>query len=294
MPAEWVNCAVWTVQFSPVATGAIDRLTLRIALCTVSSAPPLSAQTTDPRSAGGSVGTSTGGAPEPGLNLGAALALLEQSGIELPPGCDLAHPEGLQHLIDALCTLSSRDPLSGLPNRRHFDAALAAECDRAARSGEEALLLILDIDHFKKVNDTHGHPVGDAVIRAVAHTLRDSVRPSDTPARIGGEEFAVILPNCRPSDGRVVAERFRERIAGLRIAAAPGLVLQVTVSIGGAFAAPWVRTTPSYWIERADQKLYSAKASGRNRTELESPASSQVSAEEKSWLFATSQFQDLA
>jgi diguanylate cyclase (GGDEF)-like protein len=229
------------------------------------------------------------------LNLVSALALLQQSGLALPEGTDLDSAGGLQSLVDALCTLSSRDPLTGLPNRRHFDAALAAECDRAARSGEEALLLILDIDHFKRVNDTHGHPAGDAVIRAVAHSLRDSVRPSDTPARIGGEEFAVILPNCGPDHGRIVAERFRERIAGLKIDAAPGLVLQVTVSIGGAFAAPWVRTTPGLWVERADQKLYSAKTAGRNCTQLESPATSQVSAEEKSWLFATtSQFQDLA
>ncbi len=228
------------------------------------------------------------------LQLDTALSLLRQSSVELPTGTDLSSPQGLQALLDALCTLSSRDALTGLPNRRQFDLAVAAEMDRVARAGEEALLLVLDIDHFKRVNDTHGHPAGDAVIRAVARALMDCVRPMDTPARIGGEEFAVILPNCSPSSGHTVAERIRQRIEGLAIEAGPGLVLRVTVSVGGAFAAPWVRSTPAMWIERADQKLYSAKGSGRNNTQLETPVVSQVSAEEKSLLFGTSQFQDLA
>lgn len=228
-----------------------------------------------------------------GLRLDAALQLLRQASVDLPAGTDLDSSAGLQALLDALCTLSSRDALTGLPNRRQFDVALAAEMDRVARAGEEALLLLLDIDHFKRVNDSHGHPAGDAVIRAVARTLADCVRPMDTPARIGGEEFAVILPSCSPASGHAVAERIRRRIESLPIEAGPGLVLRVTVSVGGAFAAPWVRSTPAMWIERADQKLYAAKAAGRNRTHLETPTVSPVSAEEKGLLFGTSQFQDL-
>jgi diguanylate cyclase len=227
------------------------------------------------------------------LRLEAALSLLQQADVSLPPDVDLQSPAGLQALVDALCKLSSRDALTGLANRRQFELALAAEMDRVARAGEEALLLMLDIDHFKRVNDTHGHPAGDAVIRAVARALTESVRPMDTPARIGGEEFAVILPSCKPADGMRVAERIRGRIESEAIEAAPGLVLRVTVSIGGAFAAPWVRSTAALWIERADQKLYSAKGSGRNCTHLETPTVSEVSADEKSLLFGTSQFQDL-
>jgi diguanylate cyclase len=233
-------------------------------------------------------------APVTALHLDAALSLLRQADVELPAGTDLRSPQGLQALLDALCNLSSRDALTGLANRRQFDLALAAEMDRVARHGEQVLLLMLDIDHFKRVNDSYGHPAGDAVIRAVAKALTDSVRPMDTPARVGGEEFAVILPGCAPSSALPVAERIRQRIESLAIEAAPGLVLRVTVSVGGAFAAPWVRSTPAMWIERADQKLYSAKAAGRNCTHLELPVMSEVSAEEKSLLFGASQFQDLA
>ncbi len=227
------------------------------------------------------------------LRLDAALSLLRQSSVDLPPGTDLDSAAGLQALLDALCTLSSRDALTGLANRRQFDLALAAEMDRVARAGEEALLLLLDIDHFKRVNDRYGHPAGDEVIRAVARTLGECVRPMDTAARVGGEEFGIILPSCSPASGQAVAERIRLRVEAQPVRVAPGVDLWVTVSVGGAFAAPWVRSTPAMWVERADQQLYGAKAGGRNRTHLEMPTVSPVSAEEKGLLFGTSQFQDL-
>jgi diguanylate cyclase (GGDEF)-like protein len=252
----------------------------------VTPALPLAAAIDAPRDAPG--------VPEGhALRLEGALALLRQSGVELPPGFDPQSPAGVQALVDALCTLSSRDALTGLANRRHFEAALAAEIDRVARAGEAALLLLLDIDHFKKVNDTYGHPAGDAVLRAVAGSLADCVRPMDTVARFGGEEFAVILPNCEPAFGHTVAERIRAGIHARSVPVAPGVALQVTVSIGGAFAPKWVRTSGALWIERADQQLYRAKAAGRNRTHLEMPPVTSVSAEEKGLLFAASSFQDL-
>ena len=226
------------------------------------------------------------------LRLDGALALLRHSGVELPAGFDARRPGDLQQLVDALCTLSSRDALTGLPNRRHFEAALAAEIDRVARAGESALLLMLDVDHFKRVNDTHGHAAGDSVLREVARALADSVRPMDTVARFGGEEFAVILPNCEPSVGHNVAERIRASIHRRRVDVAPGVGLQVTVSIGGAFAPRWVRTSADLWIERADQQLYRAKSAGRNQTHLEMPPATSVSAEEKGLLFAASTFRD--
>ncbi len=198
----------------------------------------------------------------------------------------------MQGLIDALCDLSSRDALTGLPNRRSFEAALGREIDRVARSGEPALLLLLDIDHFKRVNDTHGHSVGDLVIQAVADALRDSVRPMDLPARVGGEEFAIVLPNCPPAFGETVAERVRLRIESKIIPIGPSQTLGVTVSIGGAYAPQWVRSTSGIWVERADLQLYRAKAEGRNRTCLEPTPVSLVSAEEKGMLFGTSNFGD--
>lgn len=218
------------------------------------------------------------------LQLDQALQLLKQSGHDAPPGAP-GSVAWLQGLIDALCDLSSRDGLCGIANRRAFQAALEREIDRVARSGEPALLLLIDIDHFKRVNDTYGHICGDEVIKAVAQALTECVRPMDLPARIGGEEFAVILPNCPPAFGQTVADRLRERVESRVIPVGPGQSLGVTVSIGGAYAPQWVRSTPQLWMERADLQLYRAKSEGRNRVCLEPTPVSLVSAEEKGLLF---------
>ena len=225
------------------------------------------------------------------LQLEQALQLLGQSGHAPPPG-EPGSAAWLQGLIDALVNLSSRDALTGLANRRAFELALAREIDRVARSGEPALLLGLDIDHFKRVNDSHGHNAGDQVIKAVASALIDSVRPMDLVARVGGEEFAIILPNCGSAFGETVAERVRRRVERMPVMVAPGQQITVTVSIGGAFAPQWVRSTPALWVERADQQLYRAKAQGRNLVQLEPTAVSVVSNEERRLLFETFQFQD--
>jgi diguanylate cyclase len=226
------------------------------------------------------------------LHFESALNLLSQSGRQAPAGVP-GSTQWTQALIDALVELSSRDPLTGLANRRAFELALAREVDRVARSGEPALLLALDIDHFKRVNDTHGHPAGDQVIQAVATALLDSVRPMDLVARVGGEEFAIILPNCASAFGETVAERVRRRVERMPVAIAPsGQQIGVTVSVGGAFAPQWVRSTPALWQERADQQLYLAKTQGRNLVRLEPSTVSVVSSEEKQMLFETFQFQD--
>lgn len=206
------------------------------------------------------------------------------------PACSLPEPQEsptafLQSVIDNLCELSLQDPLTGLSNRRHFRNVLHREIDVVARSGESALLLMLDIDHFKKVNDNHGHLVGDQVIQAIAHCLANCVRPMDTVARYGGEEFAVILPSCQSSFGHVVAERIRAAVAALSITVSPLVSVRVTVSIGGAFAPEWVRSTTPLWTERADIQLYQAKAEGRNCVCIDQPPMIAVSAEEKTMLF---------
>jgi diguanylate cyclase len=226
------------------------------------------------------------------LRLDAALQLLHQSGHDLPDVAEQGRTAWLQAVIDGLCTLSSRDALTGLANRRQFELALAREIDRVARAGEPALMLMIDIDHFKKINDTHGHPAGDMVLQSVARALHDCIRPMDTLARFGGEEFAMILPNCPPAFGHAVAERVRLKVQGRSVTVAPGVEVAATVSIGGAFAPQWVRSSAPLWIERADQQLYRAKAEGRNRACLEQPPVSLVSAEEKGLLFSVSQFQD--
>jgi diguanylate cyclase len=219
------------------------------------------------------------------LQLEAALLLLDQAGALLPQ----AEPysvDWLQGLIDALADLSNRDPLTGLSNRRNFEMVLEREIDRVARAGEPALLLVLDIDHFKRVNDTHGHASGDEVIKAVANAIQQAVRPMDTVARIGGEEFGVVLPNCPSSFGPTVAERIRAQVEATLVPVSMTEKLRVTVSLGGAYAPQWVRSSPLLWVERADRQLYRAKAEGRNRACFEPQHESVVSADEKSMLFA--------
>ena len=218
-----------------------------------------------------------------GLLLEHALSLLQQSGAAMPTE-QAGSPRFLQGVIDALVDLSSRDALTGLTNRRGFEVALAREVDRMARSGGSALLLIADIDHFKHVNDSFGHANGDLVIRAVADALAHSVRPMDLVSRIGGEEFAILLPNCPIGFGPQVSERVRRRVADSVVCTPDGRQLTATVSLGGAFAPPWVRTTPRLWLERADLQLYRAKHEGRNRVCLEATIQSGVSALERQML----------
>jgi len=217
------------------------------------------------------------------LRLDRALALLQQAGQSEPAGQPGSVPY-LQALIDQLVELSSRDPLTGLGNRRSLELALTRELDRVARSGEPALLLAVDIDHFKRVNDTHGHDIGDQVIRGVGQALAESVRPMDLVARTGGEEFAILLPNCPAAFGPQVAERICQRVKRHSVTLRNGLALAVTISVGGAFAPQWVRSSPRVWLQRADLQLYRAKSEGRDRVCFEPSAMPEVSASERDML----------
>ena len=212
------------------------------------------------------------------LRLDDARALLSRDAALALPAPALSSTDYLQAVIDGLCELSLKDPLTGLANRRHFRNVLDRTIEVVARSGEPALLLMLDIDHFKKVNDTYGHGAGDVGLQTVATAL-------GTLARYGGEEFAVILPNCHTYFGQTIAERIRQTIEQMPISVAPGVELHVTVSIGGAYAPEWVRSTGALWTERADTQLYRAKKEGRNRVSLDYQQEIVVSAEEKNMLF---------
>ena len=141
-----------------------------------------------------------------GLRLDIALNLLQQAGWEAPASAPSGSLAWLQAIIDGLCDVSSRDALTGLANRRQFEAAINREVDRVARNGEPALLLTLDIDHFKRVNDTHGHAAGDEVIKAVAASLQDCVRPMDTVARVGGRR---VLHHLAQLPARIWSNRGR-------------------------------------------------------------------------------------
>ena len=220
------------------------------------------------------------------LRLATAHALVMQEGGDVATLVEGEPAPYVQALIDGLCELSLKDPLTGLANRRFLYATLDREIDRVTRAGDSALLMMLDIDHFKSINDAHGHLAGDLVLQSVARTLNACVRPMDTVARYGGEEFAVVLPSCQATFARAVAERMRRAIETTPVRISPVEQVNVTVSVGGAFALQWIRSTKQLWAERADQQLYQAKQAGRNCIVLEEPPDSTVSAEEKNMLFA--------
>ncbi|HTO46522.1 MAG TPA: diguanylate cyclase [Burkholderiales bacterium] len=161
-----------------------------------------------------------------------------------------------------LAALSRTDGLSGLLNRIAWEQIAYTEMARCRRSRQASSLLMLDIDHFKRINDQHGHPAGDEVIRSVAAILGRTVRASDVPGRYGGEEFAVVLPDTDEHGGGIIAERIRRRIETATMGRE--VVLQCTVSIGVAQAEPESEDAGD-WIARADRALYEAKRLGRNR-----------------------------
>lgn len=159
--------------------------------------------------------------------------------------------------------LSTRDGLTDLYNRREFDNRLREEALRARRYNKPFSVLMLDVDHFKHVNDRYGHPAGDEVLITVADLIRLNVRPIDAVCRYGGEEFSVILPETDKEGARVVAERIRSTLADSLTATPQGDMIRVTVSIGIA-AFPRDGDTGPALINAADQALYAAKHEGRN------------------------------
>ena len=155
------------------------------------------------------------------------------------------------------------DGLTGLFNHRNFQEKLTAEFRRLERFSAPLSLLLIDIDFFKKINDTYGHPAGDEVLREVARIIRETIRNVDIPARYGGEEFAALLPGTNHEGALKMAERLRETIAGKRFCI-EGKELRMSVSIGAA-TSPHDAGTKEELVEKADKALYCAKRDGRNR-----------------------------
>lgn len=169
----------------------------------------------------------------------------------------------LGETMEALRQLATRDQLTGLLNRREFDRILREEQERAQRFGHPLALVLVDIDHFKAVNDTHGHPAGDEVLREFAARLGKQVRVVDRVARLGGEEFAVVLMESDDAAATHVAEKIRQAVEMSPITVGE-LSLKVTISAGVALL-PRDAASGEALVAAADRALYAAKKSGRNR-----------------------------
>ena len=171
-----------------------------------------------------------------------------------------------QDMEEQLEMMAVTDALTGIPNRRAFDMAMSNEIRRAIRHKVEVSVLMIDVDHFKAINDSHGHAVGDEVLRRIARQISESVRrPGDFAARHGGEEFAVLLPCTGAIAAMQVAQKIRTNIMHLTPSPSTPALHQVCVSIGVASMRPTPGDTAAEILRQADEALYAAKATGRNR-----------------------------
>ena len=185
----------------------------------------------------------------------------------------VAHPLGVSFVAhrmleklgrqrEELAHLSRHDDLTGLYNRRHWEQLVKTEYARFARHGQAAALVLIDLDHFKRINDTRGHDAGDRVLRRFAELLRTSLRDLDMPGRYGGEEFGVLMPQTGARDAAVAMEHLRQRLREASLLEGE----RITASFGVAALGPGL-SSHAAWISLADQMLYSAKHRGRDRVE---------------------------
>lgn len=170
----------------------------------------------------------------------------------------------LRQKLDHNLEMAVTDPLTGLHNRRYMNGQLDALVARANRGGDPVALLVLDIDHFKSVNDSFGHDAGDEVLREFSVRLATNVRAVDLPCRFGGEEFVVVMPGTTLEDAHRIAERIRRDVGAAPFRILGGEPLGITVSVGVA-ATTGGDDTPASLLKRADEGVYEAKNSGRNR-----------------------------
>ena len=170
----------------------------------------------------------------------------------------------LRNRLQESVEFSLTDPLTGLHNRRFMQSQLQGLVAEAIRSDKPLAFLVADIDHFKRVNDTYGHDIGDLVLREFAERFRHNTRAVDLVCRLGGEEFVLVMPDVDPESAQFIAERLRQRIAEEPFAVAPGLSVSITASVGLSTVVTG-EDTPDRIFKRADRALYAAKRDGRNR-----------------------------
>jgi two-component system cell cycle response regulator len=181
------------------------------------------------------------------------------------------YTERLRDNVQLSIELAVTDPLTGLHNRRYLLMHLQTLLESGSRRRGGVSLLLLDIDHFKLINDTHGHDAGDEVLRSFADRLRTATRGIDLCCRYGGEEFVIVMPDAGPTIAGAVAERIRQRIAAEPFLVGDSASLEVTISVGIA-ASEGATETARALLKRADEALYRAKHDGRNRVVLAAAA----------------------
>jgi len=170
-----------------------------------------------------------------------------------------------------LSEISHKDALTGLYNRFYVMEKIDSEMNRALRHGYPISVLMLDLDHFKRINDSYGHPVGDEVLKIVGQVLRESCRVYDVAGRYGGEEFCIVLPETQVGNTTQVAERIRNRLATTPLSVgSTSIVVTASIGVAGMDSTEGVLSA-STLVERADRALYSAKHLGRNRVEMWNP-----------------------
>jgi diguanylate cyclase (GGDEF)-like protein len=170
----------------------------------------------------------------------------------------------LDHLLKLLSERADVDGLTGLGNRAHFNKRWAEKVAECKRYNQPLSLAIIDIDFFKRVNDTYGHPAGDEVIQGVAQLLQRECRSHDVPCRFGGEEFVLIMPHTGPKDAAAVTDRMRQALADVVWQRHPENPVTMSAGLVGCDGACG-ELTPEQWLEQADRNLYAAKRGGRNR-----------------------------
>lgn len=201
-------------------------------------------------------------------------------------GCPFARKlVQLKEEVDALNFLVNQDELTGLFNYRHFLTSIDLEMERARRSGHPVALIMMDLDHFKKLNDTWGHGVGNAVLQHAARIVRNTLRRLDVPCRYGGEEFAIILPNTNLHAAIKLAKRLRINIEDSALTLEDKQVVHITASFGVDAFYPIDPDNIAQFVARTDAWLYQAKAEGRNLVRhAEDREETHVSKEERDFL----------
>ncbi len=212
------------------------------------------------------------GAPTPAIGISTTGAIV---GFAIALTVIVAMGAAIARLLAAraeLARMAYSDPMTGLANYRAFRQIIHDECERSERYGHSLSMLLIDIDWFKRVNDQHGHPAGDEVLRQVAAILQEHVRSIDIVARYGGEEFAVLCPGTDTEAAATLAERLRVAVQGGKCVLPTGEPLTITISVGAAVRTPDAASEMDL-IVAADSALYDAKHAGRNRVARAAPTS---------------------